>query len=166
MKQIPLASAVVLAVGLAGLCLAGWRAAAAPEAPPLGDADRRAATDAVHLFLALSAHLRGTGGDSRYADRLPARPAVVEELSREVEYRWHGGHQEEPRLVRLEIRDVAAAGPEQAAVKTREFWITRELRKDDAPVRSDVVFARYLVEPGAGGWRVVDWDVEEGAVAP
>lgn len=159
--RLPTSSALVLLAGLLALAAAAWRASTAAPAPALADADRKEAADTVRLYLAIAAHLRGSGGDPRYAERLPADPAIVEGIQREIEYRRHGGHQDEPRLQRLEIREVRAMGAERADVRTKEYWITRDLAAPDAGARSDVVLARYLLRRDSGAWRVADWDVDE-----
>jgi hypothetical protein len=153
-------AAIVAVAGLALLAAASVPAArAARAARDLPQADRRAATAAVQSFLTLSAHLRGSGGDPRFAERLPASEAVVGELMDEIAYLRHAGRLDEPRLVRSEIREVKPEADGLAAVRTKEYWITRDVR-EGGEVRSDVVLARYTLARDGAAWRVVDWSVD------
>lgn len=161
------AAAVVLAAGLAVLALGAWTALARGrgEAAPLTAADRDEATAAVQRFASLSAHLRGSGGDPRFAERLPADPDVVEELSAEIAFSREAGRREEPRLVRAEVLSLEASGAEGAVARVREFWITRTAGAPGAP-RSDVVTLRYELRRDVAGWRVAAWDVVDAWPAP
>jgi hypothetical protein len=156
-RALPFAS-VLLAAALA-LGAAAWRARAVPPAA-LAPEDQKAAADAVYLFLALGSHLRGTDGDPRYSERLPAAAEVVDEMVGEIRWVRGRGRVEEPRLVRGEVRVVDALGPDEARVRTKEFWVTRELSTPDGAPRSDVVLAKYVVRRDGSGWRVVDWDLD------
>ncbi len=158
------ATAIVAAAALGLLALAGWDAFGAPKGnAALTDADRRGATDAVQLFLTLSTHLRAADGDTRFAERIPASDEVVDEVMRDVAFLRHAARQEEVRLVRSEVRDVRAAADGGATVRTKEYWITRELAAPSPTLPqtySDVVLARYAVRREAGGWRVESWDID------
>jgi len=167
------AAAVVVVAALGLLAWAGWAGLEAPSRDgALTDADRRGATDAVQLFLTLSNHLRAADGDPRFAERLPASEEVVDELIRDLEFLRHAAREEEARLVRSEIRDVRAAGDGRATVRTKEYWVTRQLTAPSPTLPqtySDVVLARYAVRREAGGWRVESWHIDmdgDGGAAP
>jgi hypothetical protein len=161
------ASLVVLAAGLLGLASGLWTASARSDAdsPPLSEADRKATTQAVQLFLTLSAHLRAADGDPRYAERLPAVPEVVDELMGDVQFLRRSHRVEVPKLVKVEILGLRRAGFELATVRTKEFWITRETTGEQSP-RSDVVFATYQLRREPGGWRVASWEIEAADPGP
>lgn len=162
MRRIPLVPVLVLVAGLAALSGSAWRAARAPgRAQPVSDAARKAVSEAVYGYVKLVAHLHGSGGDRRFAERLPAGPEVVGEALADVQFATHAGNIEEPRLIRAELRDVRPAGFETYDVELKEFWVTRTIAAagDVLGTRSDVVIARYRVQRGPGGWRVVAWDL-------
>jgi hypothetical protein len=163
MKRVPLPAAVVLAIGLGVLGASGWRAAARARAEGVAasEPERAAVWDTVHLYLKLVAHLHGSGGDPRFAERLPAAPEVVGEALEDVRFVGHAGRVEEPRLIRAELRDVRREGAERYEVEAREFWVTRSISADGEVLgtRSDVVIGRYAVRRLPGGWKVVAWDV-------
>lgn len=157
----PLASAVVLIAGLVALGAAGVRAAGARSErvePP--EADRRGAEAAVQLFLKLAAHVQGSSGDPRFAERLPAAPPVIEELVAGVAFATHADRIEEPRLVRSEILRSASTDGDRIQVDAKEYWIIRVIASDGRVLetRSDVVRARYLVGREAAGWQILGWD--------
>ncbi len=155
--------AVVLALGLAAIGASAWRAAGvrAGRTMPVAEADRRAAVGVVSLYLQLRAHLQGSNGDRRFAERLPAGDDVVDEAMRDVAFVTHSRRVEEPRLLGREIRNVRAVRSEQYEVETKEYWVTRIISAEGAVLdtRSDVVRAKYLVATEAPGGRVVAWDL-------
>lgn len=155
------ATAVLLA-GLAALAAGAWRAssAAARTAPAASEA--KAASDAVFRFLQLSAHLQGSGGDERFAERLPASPDLVQELLDASAADARAGRAERARLVRAEVREVTRRAPAALEVATREYWITQVAAPGSGPERprADVVDARYAVVEEPGGWRVTGWRLE------
>ncbi len=156
-------AALAAAVGLALIGSAAWEAARVPREGALTDVERKATAGAVRTFLTMSSHLRGSGGDQRFAERLPADDQVIDEMLAEIEFLRHVGRVEEARLVRADVRDVRAEAEGIASVLTKEYWITREMatRTPIQPqTRSDVVLARYTVRRDAGGWRVVSWQID------
>ena len=158
------AAAVVVVAALGLLAWAGWDGFQAPRREgALTDADRRGAADAVRLFLTLSAHLRTAGGDPRFAERLPASDEVVDEVLQDITFLRHAAREEEARLVRSEVRDVRGEGDGRATVRTKEYWVTRELTALPPALPqtySDVVLARYAVRRETGGWRVESWRID------
>jgi len=155
---------LVLAAGAVALAGAAWRASSEP-APTVSQRDRDGAIAAVRSFVSLSTHLRSSGGDERFADRIPADRAVVSELVTDVELGRRGGREEEEsRLVRVDVRDVRPSLAFLVEVRTKEYWVTRS-RPGGADVRSDVLLVRYVVRRDGGAWKIADWDLELGADA-
>jgi hypothetical protein len=115
--------------------------------------------ETVKLFLRLSAHLQGSGGDPRFAERIPASSEVIEELLANVRFSNRVGRIEESRLQRVDVGEVAPIGTDRVEVATREYWVTRIISAAGSVMetRSDVVTARYVVQRAASGWRVVEW---------
>jgi hypothetical protein len=154
---------VTLGVG-AALLAAGWREAGTADRSARGTLDDRASQDAAGAaarFAQLTAHLRSSSGDRRFADRLEADPPVVEELLADIAMALHQGLHEEGRLVRFEVLDVRAEGIGLAAVRAKEFWITRITRDGRSSARSEVVEVTYAMRQDAGGWRVADWVIDQ-----
>ncbi len=152
---------VVFAVGACALGVAAWRASSV-ERRDLEQRDRAAAVEAVRAFVSLSAHLRGSGGDRRFAERVPAAPAVVDELVADAKEGRRLGRLDQSRLVQADVRRVREVGLEMVEVTTKEYWVTRD-SSDSSRYRSDVVPVRYVVRREGGAWRVVDWNVEAGS---
>ena len=160
-------SAWVMVGGLALLL------AAAEDAVREGRADRAWFDDGAReeafrgaaTFATLTAHLRASGGDPRFADRIPADPPVVAELLSDITVAQHHGLVERAQLVRFEPRAADAVGPELAEVRATEYWVTRSVGAAGEAVRSDVVAVRYAMRRDAGGWRVADWAFDGGHVA-
>lgn len=132
------------------------------QAPGMSDEDRRAAHEAVYRTLTLMAHLYSSGGDPRFAERIPAGPAVLDEILADVAFVSARGRVEVPDLIRLEIAAVEPLGPGAAEVTTREFWRVRFLWPDGSresdPAREQFLEGRYLVVKGSRGWEVQGWD--------
>ncbi len=155
---------LVLVAGGVALAASAWRAAAEPERRSIPQRDRDDAIAAVRSFVSLSSHLRGSGGDERFADRIPADPAVVAELVSEVELSRRLGLHEESRLVRADAREVRHVGPYLVEVRMKEYWVMRS-GPGGSDVRPDVLPVRYLLRRDGGAWKVADWDLELGAEA-
>jgi len=155
---------LVIAAGAVALAGAAWRVSAGPERPTVPQRDRDGAIAAVRSFISLSTHLRGSGGDERFADRIPAYPAVVAELMTDVERGRRRGREEESRLVRADVRDVRPSLAFHVEVRMKEYWVTRS-SPGGADVRSDVLLVRYFVRRDGGAWKIADWDLELGADA-
>lgn len=136
-----------------------WFSAAEKFRAP--EADQRAAAEAVHQFRTLAAHWYGTGGDRRFAERLPATPPVIDELRSDIEYVRQNGRIETPRLMRLDVTSVEVRSEAAAEVKTREMWVTEfhwiAGGTSDA-TRSDVLFVRYRLLRDGARWLVSAWD--------
>jgi hypothetical protein len=159
---------LVVAAGVAGLAAARCEAGAAGRgAEGWFDASaRRGAADTAALFASLSAHLRASGGDRRFAERIAADDAVVSEILADIAFVQHRGRAERPELVKFELGEVKPVAPGLAEVRAREFWVTRIEDGGRGSTRSDVVPVRYAVRRDGASWRVVDWDIDVGADSP
>jgi hypothetical protein len=129
------------------------------------EVDLEAASEVVEQLLVLMGHLYGTGGDPRFAERIPASPAVIDEMLADIEYLGRNHRRQEPILQKLEIVAVDPIGADRVEVRTREFWIHRVYwavgdRAETEPARSQVVNGRYLVARQPSGWRVEAWDFD------
>lgn len=133
-----------------------------PATPVMSEEERRGAHEAVYRTLSLMEHLYSTGGDPRFAERLPAGQAVRDEILADIAFVAGRGRVQVPDLLRLEITAVEALGPGAATVKTHEFWRIRFLRADGSgepdPVREQYLEGRYLVVRGSRGWEVQGWE--------
>lgn len=136
------------------------------ERPETGsDADRAAAVDAVGSMLTLMGHLYGSGGDPRFAERMPASDTVIGEFVDDIGYLRRNHRTQEPVLQNLEIVSVEPLGPDRVEVATREYWIHRvrwiNSMEESEPARSQVVAARYLVARSGRKWIVQGWQPAE-----
>lgn len=154
----------VVAAGLAALVAGAWRASTTGTHGLAGKSEAAAASEVVVSFLRMSAHLRGSRGDDRFAERLPAARDVVEELLAETDALTRAGVTETPRLLRADVRVVTPLADDAVEVFTREYWITDVAGEGRGPerTRSDVVDARYAVVHEPGGWRVAAWRLDTG----
>jgi hypothetical protein len=140
-----------------------WFGMEAPRSE-LAEEDRTAAHQAVYRTLSLMEHLYSTGGDTRFADRIPAGQPVLDEILADVNYVLRNGRIQVPDLLRLEIAAVEPLGADAVEVSTREFWRIRFLWPDgsaesDAP-REQFLQGRYLVVRESGGWTVQGWEYD------
>lgn len=132
------------------------------RAATLSAAERDGAGQALYLYLQVSSHYYASGGDPRFADRLPASEGVVDELRDDVDYLRRNGRYQDPKLARMEIVSAEPLEGGQVELQTREWWHVRTLwiddgRESDSP-RVFKSFGRYLLEPGPAGWRVEAWE--------
>ncbi|HET9554256.1 MAG TPA: hypothetical protein VFP50_14910 [Anaeromyxobacteraceae bacterium] len=151
----------VLTVGLAALGAAALRARAPEGAEALPPAERAEVEATARLFTRLAAHLKGSGGDPRFAERIPAAPAVVEELLAEAAFVDRAGRREEPRLQRIELGTPVRVAPGRVRIDARELWVTRVVARGGQPLetRSDVISVRYLLDADRGRWQVAAWSL-------
>jgi len=131
--------------------------------------EREAAADAVYLALSLLRHFYASGGDPRFAERMPVSDAVLAEMRSEVAYLARNGRIEDPVLDRLQVLSVEPAGPRRATVRTREHW-TVHLRRasDGGPIGQPgvgVTHREYLVTLEGDDWRVMGWDLTSSPAA-
>ena len=115
----------------------------------------------VRQFLTILHHFQSSGGNPRFAERLPAEPSLVAEIRGSVEWERHLDEQTDLEPVRVEI--VSATGRDAVAiVRTRELAIAHTRRRSGSPdareTKRGVVEAwEYRVVHSATGWRVADW---------
>lgn len=138
-----------------------WFGEPAPGAP-LTDDERKGAADAVHMTLSLMRHLYLSGGDPRFAERMPAADGIVEEIQADVRYLVRNQRVQDPELLRLDVTEVERLGQDRVEVHTRERWHVR-IRwahggADAEPPRLHTIQGRYLVVRGGKGWRVEGWE--------
>lgn len=140
----------------------------AEQAPStLPEADRRAAADTVANLLSLMGHFYSSGGDPRFAERMPASPGLLDELRSDVDYLARNHRIQDPELERLVVLSVEPMGPggdgaaERVEVKTLEHWRFHVLwAKDGTPAEADrerTVRGTYLLVHTGTGWRVEGW---------
>jgi hypothetical protein len=127
----------------------------------LSEAEQKAAADTVHLTLNLMRHLYVSGGDLRFADRMPASDGVKEEMLADIVYLGQRHLVEDPELLRLDVMSVEVLAEDRLELRTRELWRFRVMRADGAgevePPQNRTVEGAYLVERGGSGWRVESW---------
>ena len=168
MKRFLAIVAGSIVVFLAGAMIEEWEVFAQPwftppqEESPVSEDDQRAGVKTINLYLTLSSHLYGTGGDPRFAERIPASPDVIDETLREISYLRSHHFIEDPVLQRMDPIDVKGLGPGMLEIRTKEYWIIRRYFIGTTEVRgtrSDVVFNVYrLSRTGSNDWQVVAWE--------
>lgn len=154
-----LAGAVLLAVAVAEA-----RGSRGSEAWLDGTA-RAEAVKAARLFAAMSAHMRASNADRRFAERLAADEPVVDEILADIAWVQHRGREERPRLMDFRAGEVRAAGAGFAELTAREYWVTRSVGSGGEAVQTDVVQVRYALRRTGLGWRVADWMFDSGAAS-
>jgi hypothetical protein len=138
-----------------------WFGAEEPAAE-LTPEDREGAVQAVALTLDLMRHLYASGGDARFADRMPTSAGVLEEMLADIDYLTRNRRRQDPRLERLDVDAVELLGTGSVEVRTRELWSIRFFWLDGTgesdPHRVEVGRSRYLVSRGSTGWVVEGWE--------
>jgi len=134
------------------------------ERPRLPDAEREAAADAVRTTLNLMRHFYASGGDTRFAERIPAAEGVIAELVADVNYLARNHRVQDPELLRLELTSVEELSADRVEIVTRETWRIRTLltvggREADPP-RSQTIEGKYFVVRSGTGWRVEGWELQ------
>ncbi len=142
---------------------AAWFGDGGDDAPAADEAEQKAAADAVHRTLTLMRHLYLSGGDPRFADRMPAADGVKEEMLADIVYLGRRHLLQDPDLQRLDVMPVEILAEGRLELRTRELWRFRVLRaggEEVEPQREQTVEATYLVTRGGSGWRVEGWQLE------
>lgn len=124
--------------------------------------DLLGAAATVEDLLTLMRHYYASGGDPRFAERMPASDGVLAEMTADVEYLMRAGRRQEPVLQELEILDLRPLGEIQVEVRTKEYWIHHlewiegrgPAEEIPVPPRSQILYGRYFVVLGSTGWRV------------
>jgi hypothetical protein len=129
----------------------------------LAEEDREAAESCVSLTLSLMRHLYSSGGDPRFAERIPAAAGIVEEMLVDVDYVTRNHRRQEPELIRLDVESTTPLGENQVEIHTREFWRIHFRWIDGSgesdPPRNQVIRGRYLVVRDGKGWHVEGWEL-------
>jgi hypothetical protein len=124
--------------------------------------EREGAAKAVYTYLKMSSHFYGSAGDPRFAERIPAAPALLDEARADVAYLRRNRRFQDPVLMKLELGAITPLGGGEVEVETREFWITHTLWLDDGQPaerpRSDIVTCKYRVGLETGEWQVRAWE--------
>lgn len=146
-----------------------WFGNGAPEVLLSAD-DRRAASEALYVFLRVSSHYYASGGDPRFVERLPAGEGVLAELKADVEYLRRNHFLQDARLGRLEVVSAEQLAAGRVELQTREWWHTRTLWIEDGtdaePPRAFRWSGRYLLTRAARGWLVEAWNPVEESPTP
>jgi len=129
----------------------------------LPDEEREAAADAVRMTLNLTRHLYASGGDTRFAERIPAGGGIIDEIVADVDYLARNHRVQDPELLQLELLSVVELSLDRVEIATREDWRVRTLlgvggREADPPT-SQTIEGKYLVVRGGKGWRVEGWEL-------
>jgi len=137
------------------------------EAPVSVDpADREQAADTVREMLTLMRHFYSSGGDPRFAERMPASDGIREEISKDVDYLRRNHRIQDPRLMRLEIVSVEPVDTDRFEVRTREFWQVHFVSIADGEPSDEPIWqvngGRYLTQRGSFGWSVESWEFVDG----
>jgi len=147
---------------------AAWFGAPAETGQKLSEDERRAAADTVATLLSLMRHYYLSGGDPRFAERMPASAGLIEELRSDVDYLARNHRVQESELERLVVLSVepvgepgGAGGVDRVEVRTREQWRFRVLWAKDRsvaePARERTVAGLYYLVRATAGWRVEGW---------
>jgi hypothetical protein len=142
-----------------------WFGDETAPAPELSQSEQKAAADTVHLTLNLMRHLYLSGGDLRFADRMPASDGVKEEMLADIVYLGQRHLVQDAELLRLDVMSIETLAAGRLELATRELWRFRVLRADgsgevEAP-HTRTLEASYLLVRGGSGWRVESWRLEE-----
>lgn len=125
--------------------------------------EKKAASDAVYRMLALAEHFYASGGDPRFAERMPVSDAVVEEMITDVRYLGRNHLVQFPSLERLDVTAVRDLGEGKVEIHTRELWEIEQRGVTDemshAPSRPHRTKRKYLLSRGPRGWKVEGWDI-------
>lgn len=136
-----------------------------PTAVVLSESERERGIETVRQFLILAAHFYKSGGDPRFAERIPASDAVVSEMLSDIEYLKRNGRRQEPLLQRLEILAIDSQGGGRLTVWTKEYWVYGTYffttGEEADPPRSQILHMRYLVLRRSPQWQVTAWEFEE-----
>ena len=131
----------------------------------VAEADVREARETVRELLTLMGHLYASGGDRRFAERMPASEAVVGEMIEDIRYLGRRHRVQEPRLSGIEFTAVEPLGGEELEVRTRERWTIRVVTARDGreagPPRTQSFAAKYRLSRGGRGWKVEAWELAE-----
>lgn len=127
--------------------------------------EQKEVADTVYQTLALLEHFYASGGDPRFAERMRASEAFVEEMTTDVQYLGRNHRIQEPSLERLDVVAIEGLGEGRVQIHTRELWNVhyRQVKAGgaiDSP-GSQRLDRKYLLRRGNRGWSVEGWDLAE-----
>lgn len=141
-----------------------WFGADETAASDNRESDEVEALATVRTALAMMAHYYSSGGDPRFAERMPVGPELLDELRVDAEYLARNRRFQESRLQKLELLSVVSAGEGRLELNTREYWVHRtfwsDSREESDPPRSGILHARYDLLLENSGWRIFGWDFD------
>jgi len=139
-----------------------WFGRSEAQETVLDDADEDQAVGALREALTLMTHLYSSGGDPRFAARMPVTPEILEEIQGDIAYLAGNRRFQDPRLQQLELLAADPVGAGRLELRTREFWIHRTFWADGSgesdPPRSVILYPRYRMVRDNTGWRIREWD--------
>ncbi len=120
-------------------------------------------TNTIQQFVEIARHVYQSGGDARFAERLPASEAVIAELMNEIAYLKKNGRVQLSRLARFEVLEVERVAENRAIVRTAEDWVvymadSRSGARFD-PDHLHSVHAEYRLARRGPAWQVAQWDL-------
>jgi hypothetical protein len=134
-------------------------------AAAVSELDQQAAEEAVLSSLTVMRHFYASGGDDRFAERMPASEVFIREMAEDVEYLMANRRLQDPELKHLETLGIRALSADQVEIRTKEIWLVRTLWIDGSgeadPAEWQVLHARYLVGRTPVGWMVQAWEISE-----
>jgi hypothetical protein len=153
----------IAALALAGALLFGVAVLESRVEEPPGprDAPPEAAA-AVREFITLARHYEASGGDRRFAERLPATEAMVAEIRGGAEWERHLSDSTVLEPVRVDVLSAKLDRAGAATVRTREYLIAH-VRIRSGPSgfeeqdRAVVGAWEYRLVRAGASWRVADW---------
>lgn len=129
--------------------------------------ERQKAINTLRLMLDLMGHLYGSGGDQRFAERMPAGVGILEEVMADIEYLARNHRLQDQVLERFEAVSVEPVSADQLEIRTREQWDVGLSwaggRGEAEPRAMRSVNGRYLLVRTGTGWRVEGWAFDEEA---
>jgi hypothetical protein len=135
------------------------------ERDTLSPEERKEAADTVYQTLALTEHFYASGGDPRFAERMPASDAFVEEMRIDIQYLGRNHRIQEPSLERLDVIAVEGLDGGGVQIYTRELWkIQYRWAKDGSSIDTpdtQSIERKYLLRRGTRGWLVEGWDLAD-----
>jgi hypothetical protein len=127
--------------------------------------EKKAASDTVYEMLKLMEHSYSSGGDPRFAARMPASDAVLGEIQVDLDYLRQNHRRQEIALDRLDVVEIHPVDADRVEIQTREIWSVRvdwiRERDEAEPAARRLVHGTYRLSRGGRGWRVESWEPSE-----
>jgi hypothetical protein len=149
------------------LFAAAWFGSQEPVEIEIQHGERQKANNALRLVLDLTGHLYRSGGDRRFAERIPAGAGVIDEVMADVEYLARNHRVQDQTLESFDVVSVDVLASDQMEIRTRELWDVAVLWAagggEAEPRASRLVKGRYLLVKTGVGWSVEGWSFDEAA---